>query len=172
MVGRAAQLTVRNHPKRRDFTLTQVNHVLGKPLRKGREHCHSSGRVNRRIQSHPPISDQTARGLAGRLLNRWIQLRVRQCSPFLHPSPPPPPFPLRLSQFWRTTACAFPKYSPHLPGTKREGGDERARHSQAAARHNCTALCPLPPPSVLPLVLLQYSALRHSARYPNTRTSH
>lgn len=127
-------------------------------MRKGREDCHSSGRVvNWRVQSHPPIPDQTASGLAGRLQNRGTAGSSRaygnarlSCT---RRDRPPPPFPLRLSQFWRTTACAFPKYSPHLPDTKREprGGDGRARHSQAGSR-TAQLHRTLPPPSLPPSV--------------------
>jgi len=59
MVGRAAQLTVRNQPKRRGFTLTQVNHVLGNPCERAVRTVNplaaSTGASNH-------IPDQTARG--------------------------------------------------------------------------------------------------------------
>jgi hypothetical protein len=60
---------------------------------------------------------------------------------------PAPPFPLRLSQFRRTTACAFPKYSPP-PIQSARAGAARQPHGTTAAH---PASSGLPPPLALSL---------------------
>jgi hypothetical protein len=69
-----------------------------------------------------------------------------------------------------------PLISPIQSASREEETGGRGTARQAAARHNCTALCLLPPslpPSLRPFspLVLLHSALPHSARYPNTRTS-
>jgi hypothetical protein len=92
-------------------------------------------------------------GARGAPLKRRIQPRVRQCSPFQHPSrPSASSIPAPAVSILAYHRVRFPEIlPPHLPDTKREprGGEERARHSQAAARYNCTALCLLRPSSPL-----------------------
>jgi hypothetical protein len=145
---------------------------LGKPLRKGREDCHSSGRVNRRVQSHPPIPDQTARGSRGASSSagssRAYGNARLSCT---RRDRPPPPFPLRLSQFWRTTACAFPKYSPPISpiqsasreGERRGRGTARQPHGTTAP-HSASSVRPPPCPS--PLGAAAFCSLPKHAHQP------
>jgi len=169
MVGRAAQLTVRNQPKRRGFTLTQVNHVLGNPCERAVRTVNplaaSTGASNH-------IPDQTARGSrdasstagSSRAYGNARLSCTRRDRPASASSIPAPA--VSILAYHRVRFPEILPPSPRYKARRGRGEGEAQPGSRTAQLHRT-----LPPPSVLPLVLL-HSALPHSARYPNTRTSH
>lgn len=137
-------------------------------MRKGREGCHSCGRVNRRVQSHLPIPDQTARGsrdassTAGSSRahgNARLSCARGPWRPSASSIPAPA---VSILAYHRVR---FPEILPSSPRYKARGARGREGEGSRTAPQLHSTLPPpwLRPSSPSPLVLLQ-SALPHSAR--------
>jgi len=144
---------------------------LGKPLRKGRDDCHSSGRVNRRVQSHPPIPDQTARGSRGAPQAPDPAARTAMLAfpapvatvRLLHSRSGCLNFGVPPRALSRNTPPIFPIQSASREGERRGRGTARQPHGTTAP-HSASSVRPPPCPS--PLGAAAFCSLPKHAHQP------